>query len=444
MPLEKVIIDREGEIRKQEDEEWILETNGTNLKAVMAWAARGAITKEIRNIIEFDGSYVNHQHLDLLCDLMRYRGTLMAFTRHGINRADTGALMRRSFEEAVEILTRLWMLERKMTVMNVMADHRLPVQSMLAAQIDSGMTSGQVAIPLTTPTLPNGNGMACSRATPSFSRPAPNRAEGDANFQCSAFPQSPRRPGVSPGGLGYSLSSPNAYSPSSPGPEPRSPFVGAPTSLYPGYATSPFYDHFRESATPPTYSLNSPTLNLGATSLNYSPTSPRYSPQSPNYSPTSPRYSPQSPSFSPTSPRYSFSPTSPRYSPNSPAHTPPASPRYSPNASPSSPQTFSHLPFLFSEVSCGLFPHPIHEVKMDTTAAMDILTNHTPKDVDEGTGPGYWGKCGTGALLWLQPTHLFAVEDGQPGGDDAGTGEDDTGVALARDGSGDGGGRGRA
>ncbi|TEB18856.1 hypothetical protein FA13DRAFT_1802915 [Coprinellus micaceus] len=64
---------------------------------------------------------------------------------------------------------------------------------------------------------------------------------------------------------------------------------------------------------------------------------------------------------------------------------------------------------------------------MDTTAAMDILTNHTPKDVDEGTGPGYWGKCGTGALLWLQPTHLFAVEDGQPGGDDAGTGEDDRG-----------------
>ncbi|TEB18855.1 beta and beta-prime subunits of DNA dependent RNA-polymerase [Coprinellus micaceus] len=254
----------------EEDEEWILETNGTNLKAVMAWvhnelsnilgieAARGAITKEIRNIIEFDGSYVNHQHLDLLCDLMRYRGTLMAFTRHGINRADTGALMRRSFEEAAVDVgekddchgTADNVMFGQMAPMalgidmpkNVMADHRLPVQSMLAAQIDSGMTSGQ----------------------------APNQ-----------------------------------------GPL----FVGAPTSLYPGYATSPFYDHFRESATPPTYSLNSPTLNLSATSLNYSPTSPRYSPQSPNYSPTSPRYSPQSPSFSPTSPRYSFSPTSPRYSP---------------------------------------------------------------------------------------------------------------------------------
>src|ERR1700694_3151612 len=34
---------------------------------------------------------------------MTQRGTLMAITRHGINRADTGALMRCSFEETVDL-----------------------------------------------------------------------------------------------------------------------------------------------------------------------------------------------------------------------------------------------------------------------------------------------------------------------------------------------------
>src|SRR3984957_21349810 len=110
------------------------------------------------------------------------------------------------------------------------------------------------------------------------------------------------------------LMSPNAYSPSSPGFVPQSPFGGAtsPFGTSP-YATSPFYDRAR-GVTSPTYSPTSPGLNLS--SPGYSPTSPRYSPTSPSFSPTSPRYSPQSPSFSPTSPRYS--PTSPSFSPASP------------------------------------------------------------------------------------------------------------------------------
>ncbi|KAG6903554.1 DNA-directed RNA polymerase II subunit rpb1, partial [Tephrocybe rancida] len=68
-------------------------------------AAHAAIMKELSSgVIEFDGSCANYRHLALLCDLMTHRSTLMAITRHGINCADTGALMRRSFEEAVEIL----------------------------------------------------------------------------------------------------------------------------------------------------------------------------------------------------------------------------------------------------------------------------------------------------------------------------------------------------
>ncbi len=65
---------------------------------------RKSIEKEMFHVISFDGSYVNHRHLALLCDIMTQRGHLMAITRHGINRQDVGALMRCSFEETVDVL----------------------------------------------------------------------------------------------------------------------------------------------------------------------------------------------------------------------------------------------------------------------------------------------------------------------------------------------------
>ncbi|KAG0060841.1 DNA-directed RNA polymerase II subunit rpb1, partial [Podila epicladia] len=121
----KIYIKNDGTFGSQM--EWYLETSGSNLKAVMCEedvdstrtysnncgevmsvlgieAARQALLKELRGVIEFDGSYVNYRHLSLLCDVMTHRGHLMAITRHGINRAETGALMRCSFEETVEIL----------------------------------------------------------------------------------------------------------------------------------------------------------------------------------------------------------------------------------------------------------------------------------------------------------------------------------------------------
>ena len=127
MEHDKIVVNKEGSIEARSEKEWVLETDGVNLKTVMTIdgvdfsrtysnscvevfdvlgieAARAAIMKELRGVIEFDGSYVNYRHLALLCDLMTHRGSLMAITRHGINRADTGALMRCSFEETVEIL----------------------------------------------------------------------------------------------------------------------------------------------------------------------------------------------------------------------------------------------------------------------------------------------------------------------------------------------------
>ena len=64
-------------------------------------AVRKSIEKEMNHVISFDGSYVNYRHLALLCDVMTAKGHLMAITRHGINRQETGALARCSFEETV-------------------------------------------------------------------------------------------------------------------------------------------------------------------------------------------------------------------------------------------------------------------------------------------------------------------------------------------------------
>lgn len=66
-------------------------------------AVRKALERELYHVISFDGSYVNYRHLALLCDTMTCRGHLMAITRHGINRQDTGPLMKCSFEETVRL-----------------------------------------------------------------------------------------------------------------------------------------------------------------------------------------------------------------------------------------------------------------------------------------------------------------------------------------------------
>ena len=87
--------------------EWLLDTEGVNLETVMCAdrridhtrttsndiveiirvlgveAVRQALLGELRSVIEFDGSYVNYRHLAMLCDVMTYRGHILAVTRHG-------------------------------------------------------------------------------------------------------------------------------------------------------------------------------------------------------------------------------------------------------------------------------------------------------------------------------------------------------------------------
>jgi DNA-directed RNA polymerase II subunit RPB1 len=359
--------------------EWQLDTEGVNLLEVMNQeevdftrttsnhlieviqvlgieAVRNTLLKELRGVIEFDGSYVNYRHLAILVEVMTYRGHLMSITRHGINRVETGPLMRCSFEETVDILMEAAAFAERDRMSglseNIMLGQFCPLgtgefglhlnEEMLkeAVDLDLGVAYGDAGVGAgvtpgrgTTPGRGGDGGMSPSfLLSPNAGMASPfddsmrfsPGAEGAAVGYGTAPGYSPTSPAYSPTSPGYSPTSP-AYSPTSPTYSPTSPAY-SPTS--PAYSpTSPAY-----SPTSPAYSPTSPAYS--PTSPAYSPTSPAYSPTSPAYSPTSPAYSPTSPAYSPTSPAYSptspaYSPTSPAYSPTSPAYSP-TSPTYSP------------------------------------------------------------------------------------------------------------------
>ncbi|KAM0329387.1 hypothetical protein ACHAQA_004694 [Verticillium albo-atrum] len=380
-------------------QEWYLDTSGTSLSSVLMvegvdatrtytnhlWqvnevfgieAARGALVRELTQVLAFDGSYVNHRHLALLVDVMTYRGGISAVTRHGINRADTGALMRCSFEETVEILLEAAAVgeldDCRGISENVMLGQMAPMGTghfevlldpkMLETVISDNSRMGLV------PGMPVKGGEMGGAATPYdtgspmdsgyLSLGSPSSNEGNFSPIVGAGSDENTGFGTEYGGTyGFGGASPGragATSPFTTSPtSPFSSFAGAggysPTSPGGGYSpTSPLMDGGARYATSPQFSPSSPS---------FSPTSPAHrptSPASPNYSPTSPSYSPTSPTsprhYSPTSPAQFNSPTSPSYSPASPSYSPtspnlhgagPTSPSYSPASpswSPTSPE----------------------------------------------------------------------------------------------------------
>ncbi|XP_022650291.1 DNA-directed RNA polymerase II subunit RPB1-like isoform X2 [Varroa destructor] len=395
--------------------EWLLETDGTSLMRVLSErdvdpvrtysndiievfsvlgieAVRKAVEKEMNHVISFDGSYVNYRHLALLCDVMTAKGHLMAITRHGINRQDTGALMRCSFEETVDILMDaafhaesdklkgvseniiLGKLARMGTgAFDLMLDCekcKAGIEINMAMPGIDGLPGqgpffGSAGTPLGSPQMTPWNagqtpgygmwsptagmtpgaGGAFSPSTQSESAFSPAYSPAYSPAQSPGSPSSPAYYSPSHPGAASPSYSPHlgaaspSYSPSSPSYQLTSPTYSPSSPQYGGTSPStPSYSPSSPSYSPssPTYSPTSPSYspsspNYPTTSPTYSPSSPSYSPSSPSYSPTSPSYSPSSPSYSPTSP--SFSPSSPTYSPTSPSYSP-SSPKYSP-ASPS-------------------------------------------------------------------------------------------------------------
>ena len=392
--------------------EWSIETEGVNLRSVMCHemvdhrrvfsnnvlevydvlgveAARLAIMNEIRRVIESAGSAVNPRHLAILCDVMSNRGSLMGITRHGINRADTSALMRCSFEETVEILLEAAAngeTDRCRGVAeNVMLGQLAPLGTGsftlivdedklkdaipladVNAEINTAV-SGVFSSSASSPYWSQSAASASGSFSPTYSWGSSSPSIAPAGSFSPAWSDSGAAPVAasswspfagrgSGAGVGYSPTSPAYYSPTSPSYSAASPRYSPASPAYspasPAYSpASPAYSPASPAYSPasPAYSPASPAYSPASPAYSpaspaYSPASPAYSPASPAYSPASPAYSPASPAYSPASPAYSpaspaYSPTSPAYSPTSPAYSP-ASPAYSPTSpaySPSSP-----------------------------------------------------------------------------------------------------------
>jgi DNA-directed RNA polymerase II subunit RPB1 len=108
---------------------WVLDTIGTNLEDILMLedidinrtysndiqetyrvlgieAARATIYNELSEVLEFDGTYINYHHVNLLCDRIAATKTMVSIFRHGINNDDIGPLAKASFEETPEMFLR--------------------------------------------------------------------------------------------------------------------------------------------------------------------------------------------------------------------------------------------------------------------------------------------------------------------------------------------------
>lgn len=113
----------------KQDEEWVIQTAGSNLAKVVAingidtsrvttnnvyeiWqtlgieAARTALVKEITNTLEEQGLEVDTRHIMLVADLMTSKGYLQQIGRHGIAGTKTSVLARAAFEITVPTIAR--------------------------------------------------------------------------------------------------------------------------------------------------------------------------------------------------------------------------------------------------------------------------------------------------------------------------------------------------
>ncbi|KAL0206865.1 hypothetical protein P9112_012576 [Eukaryota sp. TZLM1-RC] len=362
--------------------EWILDTEGVALRAVLSVpgvdykrtisnhiheiydvlgieATRLALLNELRHVISFDGSYINYRHLSMLVDIMTVRGQLMAVSRQGINRTELPALTRSSFEETVDMLFDAAVFAQKDPVLG-------PTPSIMLGQdsrLGSGITDCIINPELLSEAVPafiDARSMAESttKLTEETITMSPTVETMELNVPHDAFD------GTQDMGLAWSpMHSPTVTSmehPMSPGIA-ASPFIQSPHLKSPGYSMgesswapqspfiptqSPFITGGSGSFSPTSpalsgspgsepYSLSySSTYQPASYSLGYSPTSPQYQNlmQTPGYSMS---YSPTSPQYmTATSPNYSmsYSPSSPNYSPTSYSPSSPGmgGPSYSP------------------------------------------------------------------------------------------------------------------
>ncbi|XP_067616718.1 DNA-directed RNA polymerase II subunit RPB1-like [Eurosta solidaginis] len=385
--------------------EWLLETDGTALMRVLSErnvdqtrtfsndicemftvlgieAVRKSIEKEMNTVLQFYGLYVNYRHLALLCDIMTAKGHLMAITRHGINRQQTGPLMRCSFEETVDVLLDA-AAHGECDPMRGVSENIIMGQlpRIGTGCFDMILDAHKCKFAMEVDSINNKNALFYGSIF------TPNIIPGSGRSGMVEF-----SPGLSDGLTSQSMRS-ACFSPlsnmSSPTLTPdelcNSPYSSPSTASF----KSPYSnDSYYSPMSPMYYSDHNGHQNTSNTSndlLTSLMQSPKYSPSSPELPPNYLHvHLPQSPSnnsstfYSPTSPTNSYSSVSARYSPTSPSYSPnnysPTSPSYSPtglstnkgggtNFSPSSPSTSNDS--LYSPSSPLATPYALVE---DTTA----------------------------------------------------------------------------
>lgn len=105
--------------------EWMVETDGSNLRKLFAhpavdatrttsndmWeiyenlgieAARNFLIEEFTGVISSDGTFVNDSHALLLVDVMTFSGTITSVSRYGLKKEACGPMAKASFEESLD------------------------------------------------------------------------------------------------------------------------------------------------------------------------------------------------------------------------------------------------------------------------------------------------------------------------------------------------------
>lgn len=415
----------EEEGKLDPNEPYKIETEGSNLRKVMIQrgvdattivsndvlemldvlgieAARNSLFNELRDVLSFDGSYVNYRHMAILVDTMTFSGTILPVNRNGVNKSSAGALLRASFERTVDVLLDSATFAERNDVNGVTENILLGQMSHAGTGTVEVMLDKDALLKIEDRTKGTLRGMAPGMVENGAMRqmvtspgimspfgdmmsPSPFSSEGtmspfdqgDLVWSPSGF--SPPSGGSSPLARGGSSSPLMNYGSSSPLSQPRGEgaFKGSVSSPY---ISSPQYNVvsspvFSPNSSPQYQSQTSPNFNPGVSSPMYgSVTSPQYNAlSSPMYSPSSPQYDGpvSSPMYSPSSPQYDGPVSSPMYSPSSPTYMPsgnqagfsPTSPSYSPvdehgdmnQLSPTSP-SFSPTSPSFSPTSPSFSP----------------------------------------------------------------------------------------
>ena len=122
MSQDNISIMKDNEITNEKI--WKLESDGTNLLDIMncdyvnelksfsndvneIYSLLGIEASRnhlIEQMIEVFDEYINMRHINLLCEVMTCRGSLVSIDRHGINSGDTGPLAKCSFEDTTDQL----------------------------------------------------------------------------------------------------------------------------------------------------------------------------------------------------------------------------------------------------------------------------------------------------------------------------------------------------